>query len=133
MRTADYRRRSRAAGDDITIVAVLIATGVVTGTVFNQPFALFGGGITQSCFVLNQGATANLALNSSDTRVLDQVQLRVDQEDATIRSGTRYPIVTSTYSSGSTGTSLSIPAFLEAGLSSALQSIEFNQQRCKAA
>ena len=114
------------AGDDIAIVAVLIATGVVTGTVFNQPFALFGGGITQSGLTLNQGATANLALNSSDTRVLDQVQLRVqDQEDATIRSGTRYPIVTSTYS-GLTGTSLSIPGVSQAGLSSALQSIGIN-------
>jgi len=111
------------AGDDIAIVAVLIATGVVSGTVFNQPFALFGGGITESGLALTQGATANLSLNSSDTRVLDEVQLRVqDQEDATIRSGTRYPIVTSTYSSLA-GTSLGIPGVSQAGISSALQSL----------
>jgi len=114
------------AGDDIAIVAVLIATGVVSGTVFNQPFALFGGGITQSGLVLNQGATLNLALNSSDTRVLDQVQLRTqDQEDATIRSGTRYPIITSTYS-GLTGTALGIPGVSQAGISSALQNLGIN-------
>lgn len=111
------------AGDDIAIVAVLIATGVVSGTVFNQPFALFGGGITQMGLTLNQGATVNLALNSSDTRVLDQVQLRIqDQEDATIRSGERYPIITSTYS-GLTGNALGIPGVSQAGLSSALQNL----------
>ncbi len=114
------------AGDDVAIVAILVATGVVTGTVFNQPFALFGGGITQSGLTLDQGATANLSLNSSDTRVLDQVQLRVqDQDDATIRSGTRYPIVTSTYS-GLTGTSLGIPGVSQAGISSALQNLGIN-------
>lgn len=114
------------AGDDVAIVAILVATGVVTGTVFNQPFALFGGGITQSGLTLNQGATVNLALNSSDTRVLDQVQLRVqDKEDATIRSGTRYPIITSTYS-GLTGNSLGIPGISQAGISSALQNLGIN-------
>jgi len=114
------------AGDNLAIVAILIATGVVSGTVFNQPFALFGGGITQSGLTLNQGATVNLALNSSDTRMLDQVQLRVqDQEDATIRSGTRYPIITSTYS-GLTGNSLGIPGISQAGISSALQNLGIN-------
>jgi len=115
-----------SAGDDVAIVAILIATGVVSGTVFNQPFALFGGGITESGLTLNQGATLNIALNSSDTRVLDQIQLRIqDQEDATIRSGTRYPIITSTYS-GLTGTSLGIPGVSQAGLSSALQNLGIN-------
>lgn len=114
------------AGDDIAIVAVLIATGVVSGTVFNQPFALFGGGITQSGLTLNQGATVNLALNSSATRLLDQVQLRIqDQEDATLRSGTRYPIITSTYSN-LTGTALGIPGVSQAGVSSALQNLGIN-------
>jgi type II secretory pathway component GspD/PulD (secretin) len=111
------------AGDDIAIVAILVATGVVSGTVFNQPFALFGGGITQSGLTLNQGATANLSLNSSDSRILDQVQLRIqDQEDATIRSGMKYPIITSTYSNVAT-TSLGIPGVSQAGISSELQSL----------
>jgi general secretion pathway protein D len=111
------------AGDDITIVAILIATGAVSGTVFNQPFALFGGGITQSGLTLNQGATLNIALNSSDSRLLDQVQLRVqDQEDATLRSGMRYPIITSTYSNIAT-TSLGIAGVSQPGVSSLLQSL----------
>jgi Flp pilus assembly secretin CpaC len=111
------------AGDDIAIVAILVATGAVSGTVFNQPFALFGGGITESGLTLDQGATLNIALNSSDTRALDQVQLRVqDQEDATIRSGSRYPIITSTYSS-LTGSSLNIPGVSQPGVSSLLQSL----------
>jgi hypothetical protein len=114
------------AGDDVAIVAVLIASGLVTGTVFNQPFALFGGGLTESGLTLDQGATANLSLNTSDTRLLDNIQLRVqDQGDATIRSGMRYPIITSTYS-GLTGTSLNIPGVSQAGLSSALANLGIN-------
>lgn len=114
------------AGDDVAIVAILVATGALSGTVFNQPFALFGGGITQSGLTLNQGATVNLALNSSDTRILDQVQLRLqDLEEGTIRSGSRYPIITSTYS-GLTGTSLGIPGVSQAGISSALQGLGIN-------
>ena len=110
-------------GDDVAIVAILIASGMLTGTVFNQPFALFGGGITQSGLTLNQGATVNLSLNTSDARMLDEVQLRVqDQEDATFRSGSRYPIVTSQYS-GLTGTALTIPGVSSAGISSELQSL----------
>jgi general secretion pathway protein D len=113
-------------GDDVAIVAILVATGAVTGTVFNQPFALFGGGITQSGLSLNQGATANFSLNSSDARMLDQVQMRVlDQEDATFRSGTRYPIVTSTYS-GLTGTTLGIGGISTPGISTALQNLGIN-------
>ena len=113
-------------GDNVAIVAILVATGAVTGTVFNQPFALFGGGITQSGLTLDQGATANFSLNSSDARMLDQVQLRVlDQEDATFRSGTRYPIVTSTYSN-LTGASLGIGGISSPGLSTALQNLGIN-------
>jgi general secretion pathway protein D len=111
------------AGDNLAIVAILIASGAVSGTVFNQPFALFGGGITQSGLTLDQSATLNLSLNSSDTRELDNVQLRVqDQEEATFRSGTRYPIITSTYSNLA-GSSLNIPGISQAGLSSTLQNL----------
>ncbi|MDI3254400.1 MAG: hypothetical protein QJR10_06405 [Bacillota bacterium] len=111
------------AGDNLAIVAILIASGAVTGTVFNQPFALFGGGITESGITLDQGATLNLSLNSSETREIDHVQLRVqDQDEATFRSGTRYPIITSTYSNLA-GTSLSINGISQAGLSSYLQNL----------
>ncbi|HEX3436779.1 MAG TPA: hypothetical protein VHT24_08415 [Pseudacidobacterium sp.] len=111
------------AGDNIAIVAVLIATGVVSGTVFNQPFALFGGGLTESGLTLNQGATLNLSLNSSATRLIDQVQLRVqDQDDGKFIVGSRYPIITSTYSNVA-GNTLSIPGISQSGLSSILQNL----------
>jgi type II secretory pathway component GspD/PulD (secretin) len=47
-----------------------------------------------------------MLLNSSDARSLNQLQVRVlDQEEATIRSGERYPIMTSSYSSLASGSS----------------------------
>jgi general secretion pathway protein D len=46
--------------------------------------------------------TLNLALNSSEARALDYIQLRVgDRQTGTFRVGTRYPITTSTFTSGS--------------------------------
>jgi hypothetical protein len=86
------------AGNDEAILAALIASGALTGTVFNSPFALFGGGLTETGLDLG-GVSVNMLLNSSDARSFDQQVVRVlDQEDATIRSGERYPIMTSSYS-----------------------------------
>lgn len=87
------------AGNDEAILAALIASGLLTGTVFNSPLALFGGGLTETGLDLS-GVNVNLLLNSSDARSLKQVQVRVlDQEEATIRSGERYPIMISSFSS----------------------------------
>ena len=101
------------AGNPEAILAALIASGALTGTVFNSPFALFGGGLTQMGLDLN-GLSINMLLNSSDARSFNQLELRVlDQEEATIRSGERYPIMTSSFS-GLSGSSLSngtIPQF----------------------
>ena len=108
-----------SAGDYAAIAAILIASGAVSGSILGQPFAVFGGGETLTGLTTN-GATLNLALNSSDTRILDTVTLRVlDQEESTIRAGTRYPIITSSYSNLS-GSSLAIPGLSSAGVSSAL-------------
>lgn len=87
------------AGNYEAILAALIASGVLTGTVFNSPFAVFGGGLTETGLDLS-GVTVNMLLNSSDARSFNQQILRVlDQEEATIRSGERYPIMTSSFSS----------------------------------
>ncbi|WP_446744234.1 hypothetical protein [Silvibacterium acidisoli] len=111
-----------SAGDDTAIAAILIASGALTGTVFNTPFALFGGGDTLSGLGIGS-ITGNLALNSSDTRALDDIKVNVEnQDEATIRSGTRYPIETSSYSSLS-GSSVSIPGLSTAGISSSLASL----------
>jgi len=101
------------AGNYEAILAALITSGLLTGTVFNSPFALFGGGLTETGIDLS-GVNVNMLLNSSDARSLDDIQLRVlDQEEATIRSGERYPIMTSSFSTlaGSSSSNNTIPQF----------------------
>jgi len=113
-----------APGDYGAILAILIATGQITSGVLTQGFLTFGGGLTQ--FGYNLGTvSANFSLNSSDNRALDEIHLRVqDQETATFKVGTRYPIVTSTYSSG--GSSLNAAGINSAGLSSSLTALGLN-------
>ncbi len=113
-----------APGDYGAILAILIATGQVTSSILTQGFATFGGGLTQFG-VVPGSVTANASLNTSDTQVLDEIHLRVqDQETATFRVGTRYPIVTSTVSSG--GNALSTSGINTAGLSSTLVGLGYN-------
>ncbi len=113
------------AGDYAAIAAILIASGEVTGSILSQPFATFGGGLTLTGLTSN-GITGNLSLNSADTRSLDQVQLRLDDNaEGTIRSGTRYPITTSSYSSIASS-SVNIPGITTAGLSGILGSLGLN-------
>jgi type II secretory pathway component GspD/PulD (secretin) len=113
------------AGDFAAIAAILIGSGQVSSAILSQPFAIFGGGLTTEGFSFGP-TTFNLSLNSSDTRALDQVQLRLeDKEEGTIRSGTRYPIETSSYSSIA-GTSVSIPGLTNAGTSSTLSGLGVN-------
>ena len=108
-----------SAGDYAAIAAILIASGQVTNSVLSQPFATFGGGDTLTG-IAPGSATANFQLNSSNSRSLDQMKMRVlDQEESTLKSGTRYPIITSTYSSLA-GSSVNIPGLSTAGLSSTL-------------
>ena len=117
-----------ASNDPAAIALALLASGQISGSgssVLSQPFALFGGGLTLSG--LQPGSvTGNFALNSSDSRALDHITLGVlDQEEATVKSGTRYPIVTSTYSNLAT-TSINVPGLSSAGLSSQLSSLGIN-------
>ena len=85
--------------NQIEIIAILVASGQLTGTPFNQGFLPFGGGLTQSLLVPSP-ATLTLSLNSSDTRTLDDIHMRLEDEEAgTFKTGERYPIETSSYSS----------------------------------
>lgn len=85
--------------NQIAILAILIASGQLTGTPFSQGFLPFGGGLTQS-IVTTSPVTLTMSLNSSDTRMLDDIHLQLaDQEDGTFKIGQRYPIQTSSYSS----------------------------------
>ena len=118
-------------GDYAAILAILVASGQISSSVLTQGFRTFGGGLTQFGYGLGT-VTGNLALNSSDVRSLDQVTLRLqDQETGTFRAGTRYPIITSTYSSS--GSSLNIPGINSAGLSSALTGLGVNLSGLSAA
>ena len=111
-----------APGDTLTILGILLASGQVSSSLFSNGIALFGGGLTQSALAPGQ-AMLNLNLNSSDSRELDQFQLRLgDGEDATIKSGTKYPIQTSSFSS--LGASVpNIPGLTGAGTSGSLSSL----------
>lgn len=93
-----------ADASNVTIALALIASGAVQSTLLSNTIGVFGGGITQTGISTNASATFNLAMNSSDTRALDSIQLRLgDRQTGTFRSGTRYPIITSTYTSGIPG------------------------------
>ena len=107
--------------NQIEILAILVASGQLTGTPFNQGFLPFGGGLTQS--ILSPGpATLTMSLTSSDTRMLDDIQLQLaDQEEGTFKIGERYPIVTSSFSS--VALPASIAGISTAGLAAASQTI----------
>ena len=110
-------------GDYLAIIAILLASGQVSSPLLSNGFATFGGGAV-STFGFSPGPMKmNLQLNSSDSRELDELQLRLgDGETGTLRSGTRYPIQTSSYSSLS-GSGVNIPGLTGAGSSSALSSL----------
>lgn len=87
-------------GDMAGIAALLVGLGLVNGTVLNQPFALFGNGLTLSGLSFG-GTTVNASLNISNTRQLDHMQLLAeDSQKQSFLIGSRYPVVTQSYSSG---------------------------------
>jgi general secretion pathway protein D len=93
-------------GDYVAIAALLVYYGLASGSILSQPFALFGNGLTLTGVTLGS-VTLNAALNTSTTKQLDHVQLRASStEKATFLFGSRYPIITASYSSGTTGSNL---------------------------
>jgi len=86
---------------NLEIALALIKLGLVQSSLASNLIGVFGGGIIQTGISAATNTTFNLALNTSDSRALDDVQLRVgDRQAATFREGNKYPIVTSTYTSG---------------------------------
>jgi len=111
-----------APGDIGTIIGILVASGQVSSSLFSNGIAKFGGGKTLTA-VSPGSVSANLNLNSSDSRQLDQIQVRLgDGETATIRTGSRYPIQTSSFSSIASSLP-SIPGLNGAGTSGSLSSL----------
>lgn len=66
-------------------------------SIFSQPLATFGGGLTFMGLSLDH-LTAALSLNESWARSLEHMTLRASQgNDATFHLGTRYPILNASY------------------------------------
>lgn len=86
---------------NLVIAGKLLASGLVQSSLLTGLLGTFGGGILTTGLTQTGGATFNLSQNSSDSRALDDVQLRVgDRQPATFREGNKYPITSSTYTTG---------------------------------
>ena len=122
--------------DPLAILGILIASGQVKDPLLSSGFAIFGGNLNNcpngligckaalTTFALAPGTAGfNLNLNSSDSRALEQIQLRLeDGEKGEIKLGEKYPIQTSSFSSLS-GSIPNIPGLTGAGTSSSLSSL----------
>lgn len=85
----------------ITEVGFLVASGAVSATQYTNLLGVFGGGLTFAGLYLGSNSSLDLALNSTDVSILDSAQiLALNHQPATFRVGSRYPVVTGTYSSG---------------------------------
>jgi general secretion pathway protein D len=95
-----------AGSSNIAIAIALIASGLVQSTLLSSTVGFFGGGTTMTGVTYAGSPTFNLALTSSETHTIDDVQLRIgDRQTATFRAGSRYPVTTSTYTAPSVSTS----------------------------
>ena len=102
----------------IQIALYLLASGLVQSSLLSNTLGFFGNGLTLTG-VNGVGTTSfSLALNSMDSRVLDNVQLRIgERQTATFRAGTRYPVTTATYTIGSSVSSASLAGITVNGVS----------------
>jgi general secretion pathway protein D len=111
-----------APGDTLAILGILLASGQVSSPTFSNGLAVFGGGLTLSGLTFGP-AKAFFNYNSSDSRELDTLQLRLgDGEAGTLKLGQRYPIQTSSFS-GLSNSIPNIPGLTSAGNSGSLSSI----------
>jgi tetratricopeptide (TPR) repeat protein len=80
-----------------SIAALLAQLQGQQNSIFSQPLATFGGGLTLMGLSLDQLA-AVLSMNESSVRSLDHVHLRASQEkEATFKLGSRYPILNASF------------------------------------
>lgn len=86
---------------NLQIALALIGLGLVQSNLAANTIGYFGGGLTLTGITETGSIGFNLGLNQSDTRTLDDVEMHLgDGQPGTFRAGTRYPIVTSTYTTG---------------------------------
>jgi general secretion pathway protein D len=90
-------------------------SGSGPGSIFSQPYATFGGGLTLMGLSLDT-LSAQLSLNESWVKTLEHSTLRAAQgNEATFRMGSRYPIINASFA----------PVFNTAAISSVLQNGSF--------
>jgi general secretion pathway protein D len=98
-----------------SIAALLAQLQNQQGSIFAQPLATFGGGITLMGLSLDQ-LRATLSLNESSVKTLEHVTLRASQDkDATLKIGSRYPILNASFA----------PIFNSQAISQVLQNQSF--------
>jgi general secretion pathway protein D len=91
-----------AAIDDLAELALLVAAGVSGASEFTSILGTLGNydglplaGVTVA------GTSFNALLNSTDVRTLDALQIRsTNKQPVNYRTGSRYPVITGSYSSG---------------------------------
>lgn len=84
--------------NNASIAALLSQLQSQQNSIFSQPLTTFGGGLTFMGLSLDQLSGA-LSLNESSVQSLEHVTLRASQQkDATFKLGSRYPILTASYS-----------------------------------
>jgi hypothetical protein len=80
-----------------SISALLAQLQSQQNSIFSQPLATFGGGLTFMGLSLDHLA-ATLSMNESSVRSLEHVTLRASQEkEATFKLGSRYPILNASF------------------------------------
>jgi general secretion pathway protein D len=90
-------------------------SGSGPASIFNQPYATFGGGLTLMGLSLDT-LSAQLSLNESWVKTLEHSTLRAAQgNEATFRMGSRYPIINASFA----------PVFNTPAISSVLQNGSF--------
>jgi len=81
-----------------SIAALLAQLQGQQNSIFSQPLATFGGGITLMGLSLDQLAAA-LSLNESSVQSLEHVTLRASQnKESTFKVGARYPVLNASFS-----------------------------------
>lgn len=89
-----------SGGTNQTANAAIAALLSELQSTFSQPLATFGGGLTFMGLSLDQLA-AQLSLNESTVRSVQHVTLRASQgKEATLKVGSRYPVLGASYSGG---------------------------------
>jgi len=84
------------AGNE-SIQALLAQLQSQQNSIFSQPVATFGGGITLMGLSLDQ-LRASLSLNESSVRTLEHMTLRATHEkEATFKLGSRFPIINASF------------------------------------